>query len=115
MMYMYMENNMEKIDGYRVIATPTDVACFLSYLVLERGLNVNPDDSFAEYVDENGKQLFTPSEIECYESMMDTSWELCNMMNVDIYEMALRFRAISHLCNGNNELKEFVDTFTTKN
>lgn len=100
---------METIKGYRVIKTTFDVACFISYLVWERKVNVNPDDSFADYVSEDGTPTFTPEEVKCFDSMMDVSWELCKTMDVDIYEMTMRIIAIYYLCDGNSELKAIYD------
>lgn len=100
---------MGTVKGYRVLATPQDVAQFFFYLVFERKCNVNPDDNFADYVDENGNKSFNDEEVECYERMMETSFDICETYHVDIYEICMRILALFHFCDGNEKMRIWYD------
>lgn len=101
------------VDGYRVIANPSDVAQFFMYIVFERGCDIHPDDGFEMYVDKDGNPSFAADEVECYNSMLDASFGICETFKVDIYAICMRVLALYHFCDGNDVLTKVYDAFIT--
>ena len=72
------------------INTVKDVETFFHHLVLERKVNVHPDDMFEDYVScEGGINTFTAEECAIYNRLMDESFSICEKSGVDIYAIGL--------------------------
>ena len=97
------------VQGYRVIKSPADVAQFFIYLVFERKVNIHPDDPFKDYVNENLEPTFTTEEAECYDRMMETSFDICETYGVDIYEICCRVFALYYYCCNNSKMTGLYD------
>ena len=103
-----MEN--KEIKGYRVISSPEDVAQFFMYLVFDRGCMIDPDDDFEDYINTNDMEnVFSGEEIKVYNDMMEISWNICKINNVDIYEIYMRVCALWYACNNLNDLRDLYD------
>lgn len=102
----------KNVQGYRVIATPHDVAQFIQYLVFERRCDVNPDDPFDGYQDKDGNDSFSKDECEAYERMMEASFGVCEAAGVDIYEICMRVLGLFHYCDKNDTMRQFYDNWT---
>lgn len=76
-----------------------DVTAFASYLINDLGINMHPDNDFAEYICyETRERTFTEEEAAIGNRLMDECFEVCEKNGVDIYE--LLFPLIRHAIIG---------------
>jgi len=69
------------------IRTLDDVKVFTKQLV-EEGTNVHPDEDFNNYVNmETGLDTYTPDEAMMRNMLMRQSFEVCEKLNEDIYNI----------------------------
>lgn len=67
-----------------------EVKAFASYLVNNLGVNLHPDNDFAEYVCyETGERTFTEEEAAVGNRLMDECFEVCANSKIGIYELLL--------------------------
>lgn len=67
-----------------------EVKAFASYLVNDLGVNLHPDNDFAEYVCyETGERTFTDEEAAIGNRLMDECFEVCAKNRVGIYNLLL--------------------------
>ena len=71
------------------INTIEDVKKFINMLYIEFNLNLHPDDPFQDYIDKDGKEIFTNEEATKLNKIMDDAFDVCEKNNVDIYEISL--------------------------
>jgi hypothetical protein len=70
--------------------TSQDVQRFFEYIIYDLGINFHVDTPFSDYVyNYNDKPCFTNKEALRLQIMMEKSFEICDIENVDIYELAL--------------------------
>ncbi len=70
------------------ILSVEDVKLFFHHLIDERKVNFHPDDDFADYICYEDKTLtFTPKEVELYNRLMDESFDVCKINEIDIYSI----------------------------
>jgi hypothetical protein len=75
-----MEKNLQTIE---------DVQEFLNDCVNYLGLAFHPDTNFSDYVSSNGYPLYNEEQAEISNQMMEKSFDICDELDVDIYEMTL--------------------------
>lgn len=68
-----------------------DVNEFFHHLVDERRVNVHPDDSFEDYVSEDGDTPFSQEECAVYNRLMGESFDICEKNGADIYAIGLEY------------------------
>lgn len=88
------------------IATPIDVARFFNYLVFDLGVNVSPDDDFADYIDKEGNNSFSDDEAKHLNDTMDACLGVCETYGVDIYTLTCKVLSAFHYADGNDKLAE---------
>ena len=67
------------------------VKAFFHHLVDERKLNFHPDDDVEDYVSYDEKTPSLPKEeVEVYNRLMKESFNVCDAIDVDIYEIGLQ-------------------------
>jgi hypothetical protein len=72
------------------LQTSQDVQRFFEYIIYDLGINFHVDTPFSDYVyNYNDKPCFTNKEALRLQIMMEKSFEICDIENVDIYELAL--------------------------
>ena len=76
-------------EGKYNIKTIEDVKSFFTDLVYKLELNFHPDDSFDQYITENGRQLFTQQEASVFDSLMNECFNVCDQNDTDIYEICM--------------------------
>jgi hypothetical protein len=76
---------MEQIS----IDTIEDVRSFFQLLYDKYDLNFHPDDPFADYVNQKGERLFSDEEASQLDQVMEKCFEVCETVNVDIYQIGL--------------------------
>ena len=70
------------------IKTLDDVVNFANYLIRDKGISIHPDDNFNDYIDfKTGSNIFSESESEMYNTLMDDCFSICEENNVDIYQL----------------------------
>lgn len=75
-----MEKNLQTIE---------DVQEFLNDCINYLGLAFHPDTNFIDYVSSNGYPLYNEEQAEISNKMMEQAFDICDELDVDIYEMAL--------------------------
>lgn len=93
------------------IRTSVDVARFITYMVLDLGVDVNPDDPFGGYANKEGEPTFSDKDAEYYDSVMEDCHKVCSREQKDIYEITMRVLALFHYCNGNDTMQKFYDNW----
>ncbi|MBB6128628.1 hypothetical protein [Mucilaginibacter lappiensis] len=64
-----------------------DVECFMKQLVAE-GTNAHPDEDFNNYVNmESGEPAYTLEEAALRNSLMEQSFDVCDLCGVDVYSV----------------------------
>jgi len=65
-----------------------DVKTFFKQL-LDEGLNFHPDTPCEDYINcETRQDTYTPEEAVTRNKLMDTCFEVCESINIDIYELS---------------------------
>ena len=65
-----------------------DVKTFFRQLLVE-DLNFHPDTPFEDYINcESRQDTYTPEEAATRNKIMDACFEVCESINIDIYELA---------------------------
>ena len=65
-----------------------DVKTFFRQLLVE-DLNFHPDTPFEDYINcESRQDTYTPDEAATRNKIMDACFEVCESINIDIYELA---------------------------
>ena len=64
-----------------------DVRMFAHALCRDENLCFHPDDSFSEYVDENGNNCYTREECEERDRLMEQCFDVCMENKVSIYRL----------------------------
>ena len=74
------------------IQTLRDVKHFFK-LLKKYNISFHPDDDFDNYISLPGpKQSFSPSEASRLDAVMDQCFQVCNVKDVDIYEIAIKIQ-----------------------
>ena len=94
------------------IENMNDVAKFISWLVLDLGIDINPDDPMSGYRDREGKPTFTDGAAEYYQRVMDKAIEVCEHEGCSIYDVCMRVLGLFHYCDKNPALTFFCDNGT---
>lgn len=76
-----------EIKNY-TIKDQADVFAFFLYLQRDLGLNFHPDTPFANYVDREGKQVFTKEQCIELDVMLYNCFYACDIAANDIYWLA---------------------------
>lgn len=72
------------------ITTIEEVKAFASYLINNLGVNLHPDNDFADYVRyATGERTFTDEEATIGNRLMEECFDVCEKRGVDIYELLL--------------------------
>ena len=74
---------MSKLDLFVDLDTKSDIRKWFQKL-LDHGINFHPDDSFGDYVDQNGKRLFTRAEARRLNSTMGDAFAIAGDQVYDI-------------------------------
>lgn len=71
-----------------IIKSVKDVEDFFSNLLQKESLNFHPDERFENYVQiGTNKPSYTPKEADLRNKLMESSFEICELEGVDIYEI----------------------------
>lgn len=72
------------------ITNVDEVKNFFYYSLYDRNITLHPDDSLADFSEEQLKQMnVTKDEAVNYDRLMDECFEVCKRENADIYDMYL--------------------------
>lgn len=67
-----------------------EVKAFASYLINDLGVNMNPDNDFADYICyATGKPTFAGDEVFVGNKLVKECFDVCKKESVDIYELLL--------------------------
>jgi hypothetical protein len=79
------------------IETIEDVKLFANQILAE-GVSFHPDDDFKDYINFKTKEPFyTIEEADIRNKLMETSFEVCEKLGVEIYEVMLEEIMINSL------------------
>ena len=70
-----------------IISSEQDVRDVLEYMVSVLGTKFHPDDPVHEYEQFGGGLLFTESQADYLEDLLNQCYTYCEEHNLDIYEM----------------------------
>jgi hypothetical protein len=71
----------------QAITNIEDVSVFFHEL-LQEGVNAHPDEDFTQYINsETEDPTFSPTEAALRNNLMNTSFEVCEIAGVDIYDL----------------------------
>ena len=86
--YLIKENKILNIHTDD-ISDENDIKNFFTTLYTNYKLAFHPDDSFDQYIDENGNNIFTTEETEHLDEIMDKCFFIAKANHLDIYQIAL--------------------------
>lgn len=86
--YLIKENKILNIHTDD-ISDENDIKNFFTTLYTNYNLVFHPDDSFDQYIDENGNNIFTTEEIEHLDEIMDKCFFIAKANHLDIYQIGL--------------------------
>lgn len=90
------------------IKTPHDVAKFFIHLVFDRHVNIDPDETVSQYVEERtGKPTFTLDEALEYDRTMERCFDICTKYDRDIYKLAQLVLGLYHYADCNDIMATF--------
>lgn len=71
-----------------MITKVEEVASFARQLILEEKISVHPDDDFKDYIFCDTKQpIYSDTEAEVRNQLMNQCFEVCEQNNIEIYEI----------------------------
>lgn len=82
-------------NSHSHITSITEVEEFAQFLYNQKKLAFHPDEDFADYISaESNEPFFTNEEIELFNRLTVECFEVCENVNVDIYEVMGKYHPL---------------------
>ena len=80
---------MKYTEDYR-ITNFEEVKDFFNYLINERNCNFYPTDDLKDYaINKDGVQVFTDSEVICFNRLVDECFDVCTRLGEDAHDVCM--------------------------
>jgi len=95
------------------IKTSVDVARLMCYLILDLGIDINPDDPIADYRSrDTNEPTFSADDAAYYQELIDKSREVTEKEGTNIYDICMRVLGLFHYCDKNPTMTFMYDNGT---
>ena len=66
-----------------------DVWCFFNYLLFIEGVAFHPENSFEDYINEEGEPTYTFEEAQQRDALMEECYDVCDEYGIDIFLLGM--------------------------